>query len=358
MKVLNLLLCAVCSLQLNAQSLVLDVQFNGTTTDSKGHTVNVYGSPTYTTAIDGTVNGALRFNGTSDYLTIPHAADLELTNGFTMVAMVRPQGFYTGTCHGNFIISKGPSGDPGFIGLSFSDDLYIRNLNVANSACNQPLYTSKQTFFGSRNQTSTTYSAPEQNTPPHVSGQAASTALYNTYTTNAAPITLNTWYCVKYTYDATINTSNLYVNGALVATNTSAPVFNSYTTEPLVIGRHINNNFPTYTYYFTGDMDEIQIYNTALPKNGETTLPQCAAPLAVNNITNQQQATIQAINNNWVLLGTIPTNSIVQVYTATGSLVQQFGVVNNTMPISVPAGMYVTRLITPQYTTIAKHIVQ
>ncbi|MEA2163027.1 MAG: large repetitive protein [Thermoanaerobaculia bacterium] len=76
--------------------------------------------------------------------------------------------------------------------------------------------------------------------------------------------TLNTWYHVAFTSDATGLSETLYVNGAVVgaATNTTAI---GYDANPLLIGAEIENSITQY--FFPGRIDEVTLYNRALSQS-------------------------------------------------------------------------------------------
>jgi hypothetical protein len=67
------------------------------------------------------------------------------------------------------------------------------------------------------------------------------------------------WHTIVYTYDGTV--SKLYVNGALVNTNIKTATFNPNPNN-LFIGKNEGTIFP---YYFQRAIDEIGIYNKAIP---------------------------------------------------------------------------------------------
>ena len=67
------------------------------------------------------------------------------------------------------------------------------------------------------------------------------------------------WYYIVYTYDGI--TAKLYINGQLKNTLQKSVPFTDNSND-LYIGRHED---PPYPYYFNGIIDEIRIYNRALP---------------------------------------------------------------------------------------------
>ncbi len=66
---------------------------------------------------------------------------------------------------------------------------------------------------------------------------------------------INTWTHVAVTYDAASGLLSLYKNGTLVASATNA---NAYTETNMALG-----NFPNYSVFFQGKMDEVRLWNVA-----------------------------------------------------------------------------------------------
>lgn len=77
------------------------------------------------------------------------------------------------------------------------------------------------------------------------------------YVASGALGAAGSWYHVAVTYDAATTTMRLYVNGSLVATNTSVPALAA--GQPLTVGNYGGN-----TLGFVGDIDEVQLYSRAL----------------------------------------------------------------------------------------------
>ncbi len=71
--------------------------------------------------------------------------------------------------------------------------------------------------------------------------------------------TLGTWYHFVLTFDHTTRTQKLYVDGALVATGTTAAVV-QYDDHPVLIGGDIN--FGALSGFFDGDIDEVKIWTS------------------------------------------------------------------------------------------------
>jgi gliding motility-associated-like protein len=219
------------------QGLMLHLPFNGNTQDTSGngnHAIN-YGA---TLAADqsGNANSAYQFNGTTDYMIIPHASTLS-PNSFTIAVKVKPLSFYNGLCYNNDIYTKGAScgyGN-GDIGLAYTPTL---NQNPSNY-CFVPDPT-------------------HENYRVFASGQGAANSLPVINTTNAVPyINANQWDCVIGTYDAATKVVNTYVNGVLrySYTNTNALGTNM---EQVFLGKQ---NSPNYEYWMNAVLDDVRLYN-------------------------------------------------------------------------------------------------
>ncbi len=194
-----------------AASLVAAYSFNegsGTTvTDASGHNnTGTISGATWTTA--GKFGGALVFNGTSAWVTIPDAPALRLTTDMTLEAWVKPS---TVTEAWRDVIYKG-------------NDNYLLEGTTPNGG---GVPAGGGTF------------------------EANFVATYGT-----APLAVNTWTHLALTYDGA--TLRLYVNGVQVASQ--AQTGNLVTSaNPLQIGGD-----SIFGQYFQGTIDEVRIYNQAL----------------------------------------------------------------------------------------------
>ena len=165
----------------------------------------------------GKYGSALTFNGTSSQVNIPDNTTLDLTNGMTLSAWVYPT---ASAASWRTLIMK----------ENTSDLVYA-------------LYGSSNTSFpqGMRVASGVTKSA---------SGTAA--------------LPLNTWTYLAVTYDAT--NLRMYVNGVL--TSTVAATGNmANSSTPLRIGGNA-----IWGEYFAGRIDEVRVFNRALPATEVTTM--------------------------------------------------------------------------------------
>ncbi|MBL7766756.1 MAG: gliding motility-associated C-terminal domain-containing protein [Chitinophagaceae bacterium] len=276
---LSLLFPFSCYSQVNlSQGLVAHWDFSGNANDVSGNNNNgIVNGATLSAGQAGIPNTAYSFNGSS-WIQVPNSASLNFQNSvYSIYALVRPQGFYGGTCHGNDIIDKG---DADFINgwytLRFSDAYSSTFTN-----CSSPLNVTQQNFY------------PQQNNLTF-SGSG--------YTPYIVP---NTWYCVIAVADG--STLKLYVNGILVSTQViNGPMGTN--VHDLFIGR---KNSSTYPYWFTGDMDEIRMYDRELNIQEINTLCGCLPSLSTSPLLLSPDTSI--CNTATIQLNTDPnidTNSI------------------------------------------------
>jgi len=181
--------------------------------DSNPGTVN---GAVWTTGIIG---DALSFDGVNDHVLVPDAANLDLTNQFTLEAWVNPASAVSSYL-GAAIISKvgGAAGDNGYqFGLTQGNKQVFCIFNAAGETwpANQLM------------------ASPDQ------------------------PVPVNKWSHIACTYDNSV--LKIYLNGALIGSKTigSKSVVNS--SSSLYISGDGNNHA-----YFHGLIDEAAVYNTAL----------------------------------------------------------------------------------------------
>jgi hypothetical protein len=187
----------------------------GTTTadaTGKGHTGRLVGGATWTNT--GRYGKAISFNGSTGYVDIGNAADLQITGSMTWSAWI--------------YATANPADDGQII--------------------------SKSTGPGWQLKTS-------PDTGPHTFGVAVSptsNSITQRYSTTVRQ--LNTWYYVTGVYDATAHTLNIYVNGVLDNGVLLGTVPASQYNAPanVSIGRR-NAGF-----YFQGTIDEVRLYSRAL----------------------------------------------------------------------------------------------
>jgi len=226
------------------KGMVAYYNFNGgNTNDSSGNSNNiVFNNATLTADRFGNQNNAYLFDGSSSYMQVPNSPSLNSQN-ITIYAIVKPLGFYQGSCHGNQILCKGDAYNVnGFYDLAFNP---LNNMDGGTGACAITVDTTKEVFGG----------AFGDNIPQGSAAQA-----FGTSASDSVYIQRNQWYTVVYTYDGT--TSRFYVNGALASSNTNTHAVNfTPNSNDIFIGKVKNSQYP---YYLNGVIDEIRIYNRIL----------------------------------------------------------------------------------------------
>ena len=116
-----LVLCAAAVLVVGAArytkaSPVAHWQLDGNGSDSAGsHDGTVYGA-TATEDRFGNANSALLFDGSNDYIAVPHHADLAPSNAMTITAWFKPNSFNLGSYSWPTILKKVHPGEAYVVG--------------------------------------------------------------------------------------------------------------------------------------------------------------------------------------------------------------------------------------------------
>ena len=259
------LIVAFATAQVNlSKGLMAYYPFTGNANDSSGNSNNPsFNNATLTTDRFGNANSAYSFNGNGSYIQIPASLSLDTATAVSLSIWVKPNGFYSGTCGANYILSKGLESQTNY-NVVFSD-AYYGNVNGINF-CSVPADTSHEAFFGMD------------------------------CTSNDVP-TVHTghWYHVVYTNDGSI--SKLYVNDSLISASSAKITFN---TNDIYLGRYFS--IVSTPYWFNGVLDDIRIYNRALDSSEVTAL--YTAP-------NPDKDTIPTCDSSLVMYGS-PTNKAFQ----------------------------------------------
>jgi YD repeat-containing protein len=173
------------------------------------HDGTLKNGPAWTTA--GKYNGGLHFDGVDDLVSIPASSDLNLSKNFTLEAWVKPDEANPWSA---VITKEGPAGS-----------------------------------------TYQLHAEGEQKAPR---GSAAKNGEGGNYSVNGpSPLATGTWSHLALTNDGT--NLRLYVNGALVSSGASGPMFTA--EGPL----HIGDNLRWITEDgFKGTLDDIRVYNRTL----------------------------------------------------------------------------------------------
>lgn len=205
---------------------------NGSLKDSSGFGNHItFNNATATADRFGNAGNAYLFNGNSSYMRVANSATLSPDN-ITIHAIVKINAFYPGPCHVSQILGKGsPDNINGIYTVRFSD--YAAN-------CSDPIDSTHEYLaagFGDG------------------TVQTTATAKADTMYVKKA-----TWYTLTYTYNGL--TAKLYINGVLKASSNTTASFTD-NTHDLFIGKCEDSVFP---YWFSGVIDEVRIYNRALPQ--------------------------------------------------------------------------------------------
>jgi hypothetical protein len=114
--------------------LVARWPFNGNALDVAG---THHGNPvniTYSTGALGGSNTAAYFNGsTTSYVSTGYQSDLNMTNKYTICAVVRPTDFYTGTCQASRILCRGADYSTGSYFMQLFDNAFDNNCSAADT---------------------------------------------------------------------------------------------------------------------------------------------------------------------------------------------------------------------------------
>jgi hypothetical protein len=179
--------------------------------DSSGYNNNATAYNTNGTGmsfVDGKVGGAVRFDGTDDYLSLPHAGGSAITMAFWVkwdwdgISRGRFTRKETGTGNGDFIFGEGGT----------------------------------------------------QNFGLYLGGGTPSPGFYNTAN---GGITEGNYHHIAWTYDKT--TLKIYINGVLKK-EVAVERTTDFDSDPISLGRP----YGVDTEDFKGDMDEVRIYNRVL----------------------------------------------------------------------------------------------
>ena len=193
---------------------------------------------TTTWATAGKYGGALSFNGTSSRVTVPNSASLQLSTGMTLEAWVSPTTVSSGW---RDVIYKG------------NDNYYLMGTT------DQSGHPGGGGIFGGTNA--------------------------NAFATSALPT--NTWSYLTTSYDGT--NLRLYLNGTLITTVAMTGAITS-TTNPLTIG---SDSF--WGQYFSGLIDNVRIYNTALTQTQiQTDMTTPVAPAGPDTTPPSAPGTLSA----------------------------------------------------------------
>lgn len=235
-----------------------------------------------------------KFNGISSYAQVPFT-NLG-TSQLTTVALIKFEGFYSGSCQGNNIIHNG---------FNYNSDL------------NWALYTTDQNYDNNCSSYNPTKNEPNFVTPNGINNGVPTSDF----------IESNEWYFIASSYDGTnVRYYQIQMDPAHHINN----IVPSYTeinngglgtnNYDIFIGATPNPSFP---YWFNGAMDEIILFNKALTDNeiqsvydylyGYTT--------SITNNSAEQKSIFVTINNEQCIINTKLTRFNYEIYNSIGQIV-------------------------------------
>ncbi|RYE26207.1 MAG: T9SS type A sorting domain-containing protein [Sphingobacteriales bacterium] len=208
-----------------------------TDVSGNGNNSNVVNNVVATAGFRSRANTAALFNGSSSQVFIPDAPMLNPGTELSMIALVRPDGFYAGICQISEILSKGFQGkSPGNYYMGFSDNRYDGEDGFAYDTSKMQLEPS----FG----------------PVYI-------------TSPAGPyVHIGQWFLVAATYSGdemafyTIPMDRERKLTSITPDYTGTVTGNmGSNTDALTLGYQDVTTFP---YWFNGAMDEVAIFNRGL----------------------------------------------------------------------------------------------
>ena len=214
---------------ISKKGLVAHYDFaNGSVNDLSGNGNHVnFNNATKVSDRFGKADNAYSFNGSSHFMTVPNSPSLNPTNGITLMAIFKINGFFAGNCLSNQVFGKGWN--------DFIQGFYIMRF-TSLAGCNAPLDPSRVYLVGSYGDLS-------------ARGGASDMTKF---------VQTNKWYNVVYTHGDGI--SKLYIDGVLI-NSTSKDVTFTPNSQEMFIGKHGD---PQYPYWFNGIIDEVRVYNRAI----------------------------------------------------------------------------------------------
>jgi hypothetical protein len=182
----------------------------------------------------GIPNSAMKFDGLTSYAKVTHAANLS-PQQVTQIALVKFDGFNSGSCQISQVLTKGVPYNAGVYGMGISDNVYDNDC-----AGFDPTHQMRLDYVGA--------------TPP--------------VTPQSAPIQSGAWYFMVSSYDGvtwkayqtTADSTNLLgsITPMMIVPNNS-PL--GYNAQDLFLGKA---NSTSYPYWFNGVMDEVALFNRVL----------------------------------------------------------------------------------------------
>lgn len=325
----------------NAQvdtNLIAHWNMNGSPADvtGRGHDGHLH-NVVPVTGRNGAPNSAYYFNGVNSSITAPSLPDLNF-NRFSLCATLKVKGFYRGDCHANTVVARGMVG-------TLSDAHYaIYFTDLAVTTCSV-LDTTGNVFSTGAG-----------------SNHSSSMADWN----YNPKIVRDKWYSVVATYDSTY--WRIYVNDTLMSTVAGQSYPMGTSIDSISMGVNIYGG-TTAPYNFTGIIDDVKFYKTALNTNEihKYTLSTDSAhsPIGVSPLAMKgDDITVfpNPANNNVTIL--FPDNinqGKIEIYDQLGRSISTIPVTETTQDIDITAlvpGNYFMKLTMDENVIVYKRFVK
>lgn len=247
-KLLTLLLVTLATTafaQVNlSNGLVAHYKFDGNVADSSSNGLNgTLNGATYDSNRYKKPNTALKFNGSSDYVSVAHNNKLSITSDKSISLWFKI---------------------PNASGLTFYPSMVYKQ--GQGDFSNYVIFFAEESSYGVNR-----YKIGFQ--------QGANNTNKDLFTKEKYPDYINQWVNIVGTYSSSDGYMRIYFNGKL-SDSLSAPNLTSYTsTDDLQIGRGNKANFSAN--YFKGSIDEVRIYDRALNNDEVTALQVADKPLGI-----------------------------------------------------------------------------
>ena len=234
-------------------------KFNGNTMDSSGNGLHGTGNNlTPATGMSGVPNTAYKFNGTDAYINVPFNSLMNVDK-FTIGAVLKVDGWYSGFCQAEMLLQRGTAATTGSYGLLMTDNAHdSNNCNAFDST--------KFVFCGY--------------------GPLVPVTSWQTTPT----ISKNEWIRVAVTFDSVVY--KMFVNGALRVTVPCTNCLTGVNNQGITIGRNYDN-IVNYPYWFNGILDDLWLYGRALEDDEAGQLGCCSNFITQHPIDS---STIPGIN--------------------------------------------------------------
>lgn len=236
------------------------------------------------TKLSGKSGQALKFNGSSSYVSVADSATLRPTS-VTVSAWVRQ--------------TSTPSGRSAMVGKWFNSNVWGYSVEAKSESggCSKISGVVSKFYFRYR---------------------AAADSLDRCAASNVTPVN-NHWYHVVASYDQTSGTASIYVNGLFDNATTSTA--GSALQQPVSnLGVGAIHDAGTFGSYFPGTVDDVRIYNRALSANEVYSLYQYGnAKLVANAAAVSAQSSGSGLVGWWTFDGKEITTTAVLDKSTTGA---------------------------------------